>query len=80
MLSRTYGGLQVEVGRLAQRKSNAMGQWLNTYSEQCLPYRIPLHFPIAMTLFTNCNGTAMLRSSGPPPRARNFLKEHIVHE
>jgi len=48
--------------------------------KQCLPYRIPSYFPIAMTLFTNCDGTATLHRSGPPPRTRNFLKEHLVQE
>ena len=41
---------------------------------------MPSHFPIAMNLLTNCDGTATLHWSGPPPRTRNFLKEHMMHE
>jgi len=40
------------VGFLVERKSIAMGQCQKSYSKQGLPYRVPSHFPITMTLFT----------------------------
>ena len=66
------------VGVLAERKSMAMGQWYKPYSKQRLPYRIPSHFPIATTIFTDCDGNETVHRSGPPLRTRNFLKEHLV--
>jgi len=51
----------MEVGLLAQRKHIAMGQWWKPYSKQCLPCRIPSQFLIAMTLSTNCDGTATVQ-------------------
>jgi len=65
---------RLEVGGSAERKSIAMGQWKKPYSKQGLPEKISSHVPIAMTLFTNCHGTATLHRSGPPPRQETFSK------
>ena len=64
------------MGVLAVRDSNAVGLRGKPYSNQYLPYRNPT----ALTLFKTCGGNAEDHRSGPPPRTRNFLKEHLVHE
>jgi len=38
------------------------------------------HWPTAWTLFKKCCENETVHMSGPPPRTRNYIKEHLVHE
>ena len=52
--------------------------WSKLYYNPCLLYRIPLHWPTTLTLFKKYGWNETVHRSGPPPRTRNVLTEHLV--
>ena len=70
--------LDLSVGILAERNSNAVGLWKKLYFNYCLPHRNHIALSHALTLFKQCGGNEPVHRSGPPPRTRNFLTEHLV--